>query len=104
MTMIAISRVHFPITTLGPGKRLGIWMQGCSIHCPGCISADTWAVGKGVIELEHLLTSIESWLPNADGVTISGGEPFDQFQPLLALLQSLRRRTAQAARCCSARE
>ncbi|MCT5046402.1 radical SAM protein, partial [Pseudomonas aeruginosa] len=27
---------------MGTGRRLGIWFQGCSIRCPGCISADTW--------------------------------------------------------------
>ena len=42
-TPISLSRLHFPVTTLGPGRRIGIWFQGCSIRCPGCISADTWA-------------------------------------------------------------
>jgi len=36
VTAIAISRAHFPISTLGPGLRLGVWMQGCSIRCKGC--------------------------------------------------------------------
>jgi anaerobic ribonucleoside-triphosphate reductase activating protein len=94
MMSIAISRVHFPVTTLGPGRRLGIWMQGCSIHCPGCISADTWAVGRGVIELPALADQIAPWLAEAEGVTISGGEPFDQPKALAALLAELRARTA----------
>ncbi|WP_461325238.1 4Fe-4S cluster-binding domain-containing protein [Bradyrhizobium diazoefficiens] len=44
---ISVSRIHFPVTTLGPGRRLGIWFQGCSIRCPGCISMDTWMEGAG---------------------------------------------------------
>ena len=40
---IGLNRVHFPVTALGPGRRVGIWLQGCSIRCPGCMSLDTWA-------------------------------------------------------------
>ncbi|MEQ1611436.1 MAG: 4Fe-4S single cluster domain-containing protein [Hyphomicrobiaceae bacterium] len=87
---IGISRIHFPITTLGPGRRLGIWFQGCSIRCPGCISADTWGSGRGLLELDELLEQVEGWLPECDGITISGGEPFDQCDALNELLRGLR--------------
>ena len=90
---LSLSRVHFPVTTLGPGQRLGIWFQGCSIRCPGCISADTWGPGQRRISLEALLEHIEPWLSVADGITLSGGEPFEQFDALLALLQALRQRS-----------
>ncbi len=96
MTSIAISRVHFPVTTLGPGRRLGLWMQGCSIRCPGCISADTWAAGRGIVALEELLQQTAPWLDQAEGITISGGEPFDQPDALAALLIELRERSADA--------
>ena len=33
---------HFPVTALGPGPRLGLWVQGCHLACPGCMSRDTW--------------------------------------------------------------
>ena len=91
---IDISRMHFPVTTLGPGRRLGIWFQGCSIRCPGCISADTWATGRGGLELVELFGRMETWLTQAEGITISGGEPFDQTNALGALLGGLRERTA----------
>lgn len=87
---LSLSRVHFPVTTLGPGQRLGIWFQGCSIRCPGCISADTWGPGNRRLPLDRLLSDIRPWLDQAQGVTLSGGEPFDQFEALLALLQALR--------------
>lgn len=93
MKTIAISRVHFPVTTLGPGRRLGIWMQGCSIRCPECISADTWATDRGVVLLANIIEQIEPWLLEADGITISGGEPFDQPEALAALLTAVRERT-----------
>lgn len=88
---LSLSRMHFPVTTLGPGRRIGIWFQGCSIRCPGCISADTWGPGHRRLSLEQLLEQITPWLLEAEGITISGGEPFDQFDALRSLLEGLRR-------------
>lgn len=90
---IAINKIHFPVTALGHGRRLGIWTQGCSIRCPGCVSVDTWEPDPArLIEIDELLRGMEPWMSEADGVTISGGEPFDQPDALRALLRELRRR------------
>lgn len=93
MLSIGISRIHFPVTALGPGKRLGIWFQGCSLRCKGCISVDTWGKAKELITIDQLMSELQTWLPQAEGITISGGEPFDQFEALLALLIKLREKT-----------
>ncbi len=90
---IGLSRLHFPVSTLGPGKRIGIWFQGCSIRCPGCISADTWALARSPVTVGDVLTSIKPWLTVADGITISGGEPFDQVESLETLLRVLKSET-----------
>ena len=91
--IVYLSRLHFPVTTLGPGRRIGIWFQGCSIRCPGCISADTWTRGRQGVQVEAVIDAIEPWLRDADGITISGGEPFDQGDGLYALLSALRHRS-----------
>lgn len=91
---LALSRVHFPVTTLGPGRRLGIWLQGCSIRCPGCISSDTWAHRAPDVSVSELLVQIEPWLMECAGVTISGGEPFEQADALEQLLDGIRARTS----------
>ncbi|NZA25434.1 radical SAM protein [Luteimonas sp. SJ-92] len=90
---LSLSRVHFPVTALGPGRRVGIWFQGCSIRCPGCVSADTWGPGRRRIAVDALVEDIGPWLAEADGVTISGGEPFEQADALERLLRRLRART-----------
>ena len=90
---VGISRVHFPVTTLGPGRRLGIWFQGCSLRCEGCISVDTWATAKTLIPIDQLMMALSSYIPLVDGITISGGEPFDQFDALLAIVAQLREKT-----------
>jgi len=45
------------------------------------------------VTLERLIERIEPWLAEAEGVTISGGEPFDQADALHALLMAVRERT-----------
>jgi anaerobic ribonucleoside-triphosphate reductase activating protein len=88
---LRVNKVHFPVTALGPGTRAGIWVQGCSIHCRGCISHDTWSVQSGhEVDVAELVDWIAG-LPeeDLDGVTISGGEPFDQPDALGALLREL---------------
>jgi anaerobic ribonucleoside-triphosphate reductase activating protein len=92
---ISISRLHYPVTTLGPGRRVGIWLQGCKIRCPGCVSLDTWAEDKGLTTVDEVVRAVASWLGEADGVTISGGEPFDQSDALTALLANLPLRDGQ---------
>jgi anaerobic ribonucleoside-triphosphate reductase activating protein len=94
MTSIAISRMHFPVTTLGPGRRIGIWLQGCSIRCQGCLSVDTWEPAQRVTTTGSLIAALRDWIPAAEGITISGGEPFDQPEALEVLLRDLRRLTA----------
>ncbi len=89
---IAINKAHFPVTVLGPGRRIGIWTQGCRIHCKGCVSQDTWAADPS---RETTVARLMTWCRKTaaagfDGVTISGGEPFDQPQALSALLDALR--------------
>lgn len=91
---VDLSRIHFPIRALGPGDRIGIWFQGCSIRCPGCISLDTWPAGKGTTTVDEVIGEASSHLPKADGITVTGGEPFDQPEPLLAILRGLRARGA----------
>jgi anaerobic ribonucleoside-triphosphate reductase activating protein len=79
------------VTTLGYGRRIGIWFQGCSIRCKGCCSLDTWEADPAyATTVEQVLEWIAAKpLDEVDGFTISGGEPFDQKEALHALLQGL---------------
>ena len=91
---IRLSRLHFPVTALGPGERLGIWFQGCSLGCQGCISPDTWPSTGPLTDVSELLSALAPWIQQAQGITISGGEPFDQPEALRALLVCLREQSA----------
>jgi len=90
---LSLNKAHFPVTVLGPGRRIGIWVQGCSIGCKGCVSRDTWAREAGrAMPVADLLAWCETVGGHAlDGVTISGGEPFEQPAALDELLRGLAR-------------
>ncbi|MHB8881893.1 MAG: 4Fe-4S single cluster domain-containing protein [Thermodesulfovibrionales bacterium] len=89
---IYIDLIHYPVLTLGIGKRIGIWFQGCSIRCGGCISLHTWMQDEnGRTTLSRVMENIHGLVSSdVQGVTISGGEPFDQSNALLGLLERLR--------------
>lgn len=87
-----ISRLHWPVTTLGFGRRIGIWLQGCTIRCKGCCSRDTW---HSTADHRSSVSEVIEWitsqpLEQVDGFTLSGGEPFDQQEGLLSLAKALR--------------
>lgn len=92
---ILLNKAHYPVTVLGPGRRIGLWLQGCSIRCQGCVSRDTWPADPArAMPVKALLDWCRriaggGGIEELSGVTISGGEPFDQPKPLAALLKGL---------------
>ena len=104
MTNAAVSRLHFPVTALGPGRRVGLWLQGCSIRCPGCISLDTWESDVGIVPLPDLIARVSAMAAEADGLTISGGEPFDQPDVLSAVLHAWRSASRRSTLVFTGRE
>jgi anaerobic ribonucleoside-triphosphate reductase activating protein len=54
------------------------------------VSTDTWNPEGGETTVEHVLEFLRQWLGNADGITISGGEPFDQPEALICLVSRIR--------------
>lgn len=90
MTAIRINRMHHPLTVLGHGVRAGIWLQGCTIGCAGCASRDTWDPAAGeAVEPAAIVRWLDSLSGPLDGITVSGGEPFQQPLALAALLARL---------------
>jgi anaerobic ribonucleoside-triphosphate reductase activating protein len=88
---VELNKAHWPVTVLGPGRRIGLWLQGCTIRCKGCVSQDTWPRDASrTIAVSTLVEWCRRTAPDGpDGVTISGGEPFEQPAGLRALLRGL---------------
>ena len=92
-SMVRISHYVNSTEVLGPGKRFVIWFQGCHKRCHNCINPDGQREdGGSLISVEHLCSLITKE-KDIQGVTISGGEPFLQFEQLKELAGKIRKNT-----------
>ncbi|MGW7424928.1 4Fe-4S single cluster domain-containing protein [Streptomyces sp. NPDC054813] len=98
--VLRVSQVLGPVTALGPGRRLGVWVQGCPLACAGCMSRQTWDPRGGHdVEVEWLARLWRRSLAEGyDGLTVSGGEPLEQPTALAALLDAADRVRLAAGR------
>src|SRR5437764_4897973 len=73
---------------LGPGNRVVLWTRGCGIGCKGCMTKILWPKGEER-EIDPLIEQLIPHLKTHDGLSISGGEPFDQPLPLSYVIDKL---------------
>ncbi len=90
-----IARILYPVTVLGPGKRIAIWVAGCGKRCKGCANPELWNGDDfphmDMADLKKTLDGLyEKVEGQVDGITISGGEPFLQSVELLELVRYLK--------------
>lgn len=88
MTTMRIARILPHTLTDGPGDRVSLYMQGCSIRCPGCQNASIWDHLGG--EERNIRDLAYELLAYQRPITILGGEPFDQSSALFRLLAMLK--------------
>lgn len=78
----------------GPGRRSIVRLQGCNLRCKGCAVPETHDPAGG--QTLPILTVAELLLDPAgaprDGISVLGGEPMQQVDGLVNLLQILRAR------------
>jgi anaerobic ribonucleoside-triphosphate reductase activating protein len=81
-----------PITRAeGPGARYALWLQGCSIRCPGCCNPHLFQeIGGESLAPAALLAEMAAVGAEIEGLTLLGGEPMDQAQALGSLLRGAR--------------
>lgn len=64
----------------GPGLRMTVFAQGCKHNCPGCHNPQTHSFEGGTeLEIGKIIDKMKK-NPLLDGLTISGGEPFEQAE------------------------
>ena len=76
----------------GPGVRAVIWVQGCTIGCPGCYNAFTHAHEQRTLATPDTIAEWVSSLEGIEGVSFSGGEPFEQAQAVRSTIAEIRKR------------
>jgi anaerobic ribonucleoside-triphosphate reductase activating protein len=71
-----------------------IWVQGCTLGCPGCFNPETHSPEGGeLIPVTDLFQRILGLGDPIEGISISGGEPLQQIKPLVTLLKRVRKST-----------
>ena len=77
----------------GPGARAALWLQGCDVRCPGCFNPHLWA-HRGA-RLDPVAGAAarfarEAADAGAEGLTLLGGEPFDQAAAAAVVAEAFR--------------
>lgn len=92
--MLKISGFYDNSCTNGDGWRSVLFFSGCPHRCPGCHNPETWDFDSGknytVEDLTHMILHNDTFI---EGVTFSGGEPFQErfIGDLLSLSDNIKR-------------
>lgn len=74
----------------GPGIRSVFWTQGCNLACKGCWNTQYWpSRGGEEISVSAILSQLKE-LKDIEGITLLGGEPLQQPQACLELIQGCK--------------
>ncbi|PIB28296.1 hypothetical protein BFP78_00115 [Gaetbulibacter sp. 5U11] len=95
-----LNNIKYPVYNLGEGKRIGIWVQGCDLGCKGCLNMTLWNNNYGkainVLDTYNLIIDL---CEEYDGITISGGEPFQQYEALITFIHLIKKNTSLDIYC-----
>ena len=91
-----IAKIEKDSLNNGPGVRLVVWCQGCSIRCEGCHNPETWDMFGGREITDDDIEDIIQYL-NKDyvsGITFSGGNPLEWYNTdyVCCIAQEVRKR------------
>ena len=88
--MLRVATIVVDTEAEGPGRRLALWVQGCTIRCPGCCNPEMFTKAGGK---EMTVDDVLAKLPDdVEGVSILGGEPFEQAAGVAAFARGVRAR------------
>ena len=83
---------HYDIAN-GPGIRATVFVTGCSRRCVNCFNEEYQDFNAGsewtAAETERLISYLQD--DTNSGLTLLGGEPMENAEDLLALVQAVRR-------------
>lgn len=92
MTQVRVADVLAPSFANGPGARFVVWVQGCTLRCAGCHNPHTWTATAGrLVDVADLIRRYDT-ISGLRGLTLSGGEPFEQAEACATLARLVRER------------
>ncbi|KAI8800549.1 pyruvate formate lyase activating enzyme [Cladochytrium replicatum] len=82
----------------GPGNRFLIFLSGCKARCLYCENPDTWDIKNGTkMSVQTLIEKASHYTPyyehsyKGGGITVSGGDPFVQYNFTASILRAAKR-------------
>ena len=79
MFKIKFAKIEKESLNNGPGVRVALWCQGCSLNCKGCHNPETHNFNEGSFLLRKDVDDIFKELEKSyvDGITFTGGHPLE---------------------------
>jgi anaerobic ribonucleoside-triphosphate reductase activating protein len=75
----------------GPGIRTSLYVSGCTHHCKECFNEDTWDFDYGASYTLDTEKYLLNCLKDRDGLSLLGGDPFDNIdKELINLIAKVR--------------
>ena len=90
MASLRVAHIVHGCGTLGPGRRTVVWVRGCTRRCPGCVATPILGDGPTLLIDPDALAARLLAQPQEEGVTFSGGEPFEQAEALAVVAMAVR--------------
>lgn len=88
--MLRVATIVDDTCAEGPGRRFAVWVQGCSLRCAGCCNPEMFDERRGEsMAIDALAARIPA---GVEGITLLGGEPFEQAAGAAALARAARAR------------
>lgn len=88
-----IARILYPVTVLGPGRRVGLWLSGCPHRCKNCCNPELWEqYDNQEMPISAIMAAIDviSKRGPIDGFVFTGGDPMFQAEEMSNLLPLLK--------------
>jgi anaerobic ribonucleoside-triphosphate reductase activating protein len=93
MPRIRVAAVVDVTEAEGPGVRFAVWVQGCAIRCSGCCNPRMFDPEAGTpVHAGDLLARLDRVRDRVEGITLLGGEPFEQAGALAPFARGARER------------
>ena len=90
--MLRIATIVDDTEAEGPGRRFALWVQGCTIRCPGCCNPEMFVADGGAAATIDELDARLARAGAIEGVSILGGEPFEQPAGVAAFARRVKQR------------
>lgn len=90
MRTLRISGIEEESIVDGPGIRFVVFTQGCTHNCKECHNPGTHSFHGGrEVDIDHIIKKIKE-NPLLKGITLSGGEPFEQAKACMELARKVK--------------